>query len=79
MLAPGIFIYHALKSARAVPVFVPERNLCRNTMGVVELSMAIDAWIAPSPSGADIMWTKVMKMTDRHALFYSRSRRASCI
>ena len=65
----GILIYNGLKSAHSVPVFVREISASTN-FGVVDSSMAIDTWIAPSASGPDIMWTKVMKMTDRHALFY---------
>ena len=65
----GILIYNGLKSAHIVPVF--ERQITEATnVGVVDSSMAIDTWIAPSASGPDVTWTKVMKTTDRHALFY---------
>ena len=60
----GIFIYNGMKSAWLVPVFVREVS-AETQLGVVDSSMAIDTWIAPSLTGTHVTWTKVMKMMDR--------------
>lgn len=51
----GIFPYNELKSARVIPVFVRDLSPVIH-FGMVEFSMAIEAWITPSASSADVNW-----------------------